>query len=299
MRNQFLFPVIIASVISFQSCQNNPELEEQALQSYIASADTGVMTGSDFEDLTSDSRKVIRKADIRCRVKNVQDAVSKLETFTTMAGGFVQESHTRNQVVSEKSTPYTGDSVKTAQVYNTTANIVIRIPCYALDTLATEITNVAAFIDHRDMTRDDVTLQFISNVLKNREAVKTVATAEKQKAPADKKTEVLQYRDDNAGQQVDRRIANLSILDDSRYATLSLELYQPQQATVFVTQDVDKLIAPSYGEKITDALTGSIEIIKGFILIIITTWPVWIAAIAIIIYFKRLARKRKYAAPIV
>ena len=299
MRNQFLSLVIIALVISFQSCQNSPEAEEQALKSYVGSADTGVMTGSDFEDLTSDSRKVIRKADIRCRVKNVQEAVGKLEAFTTMAGGFVQESHTKNQVVSEKSTPYMGDSVKTAQVYNTTANLVIRIPYYALDTLATEITNVAAFIDHRDMTRDDVTLQFISNVLKNREAVKTAATAEKQKATADKKTEVLQYKDDNASQQVDRRIANLSILDDSRYATLSLELYQPQQATVFVTQDVDKLIAPSYGEKIADAMAGSIEIIKGFTLIIITTWPVWIAAIAIIIYFKRSARKRKYIAPVV
>lgn len=288
-------PLLFATVLFFSACQNNPAAEEKAMNEYLAGADSvATSTSPDMADLTSDARKVIHKADIRCRVDNVQQAVKELEAFTVLANGLVQESRTQNDIVNEKSVVYKDDSVKTAQVYNTTAYMVIRVPVYALDTLSSKITAISAFTNHRNMVREDVTLQFLSNILKNRQTEENKQAAKKVAATkTEKPVDVVQYQDNNANQQVDRRIANLSILDDSRYATLRLELYQPGQVAVMVTQNIDKQVTTSFGEQLLQAIGKSVDMIKALLLWLIATWPLWLALAAILFWYKRTAKRRK------
>lgn len=224
----------------------------------------------------------------------MQQAVKELEAFTVLANGLVQESRTQNDIVNEKSVVYKDDSVKTAQVYNTTAYMVIRVPVYALDTLSSKITAISAFTNHRNMVREDVTLQFLSNILKNRQTEENKQAAKKVAATkTEKPVDVVQYQDNNANQQVDRRIANLSILDDSRYATLRLELYQPGQVAVMVTQNIDKQVTTSFGEQLLQAIGKSVDMIKALLLWLIATWPLWLALAAILFWYKRTAKRRK------
>lgn len=288
-------PLLFATVLFFSACHNNPDAEEKAMNEYIAGADSmATSTSSDMADLTSDARKVIHKVDIRCRVDNVQQAVQELEAFTVFVDGLVQESRMQNDIVSEKSVVYKDDSVKTAQVYNTTAYMVIRVPVYALDTLSSKISAISAFTNHRNMVREDVTLQFLSNILKNRQAQENKQTAKKvASVKTDKPTDMVQYQDNNANQQVDRRIANLSILDDSRYATLKLELYQPGQVAVMVTQNIDKQVTASFGEQLLLAVGKSVDMIKALLLWVVATWPLWVALAAIWMWYKRTAKRRK------
>lgn len=283
--------LLLVVVLLLSACHASPEAEERAMNQYLASADSVVSSSSpDIADLASDMRKVIRKADIKCRVKDVQQAVTNLEDFTEFAGGFVQHSHTENNIVSEKTGSYKGDSLKTAQMYRTTASMVIRVPVYALDTLAEHIAGLAIFVHHRDMSREDVTLQFLSNTLKNREAKKV---AERSAASADKKDgETIVALSNQANQQVDRRIANLDMVDNSRYATLSLEIYQPEQVLISITQDADKLIAPGFGEQLVTAFGKSTGVIKTIILAAITTWPVWIIVLLILWWYNRVTRAK-------
>lgn len=278
--------LLLVIVLLMSACHANPEAEERAMNQYLASADSVVSSSSpDIADLTSDARKVIRKADIKCRVNDVQQAVAELEDFAVFAGGFVQHSHTENNIVSEKTGSYNGDSLKTAQVYRTTASMVIRVPVYALDTLAAHIVGLATFVHHRDMSREDVTLQFLSNTLKSREAKKLAVVPETGNGKKERETMVA--LSNQASQQVDRRIANLDMVDNSRYATLSLEVYQPEQVFISITRDADKLVTPGFWEQIVTALGKSAGAIKAIILAVITTWPVWIIALLILWWYKR------------
>lgn len=278
--------LIFTVTIAFTAC-NNAELEERGMQEYVASADSmATSTAPDIADLASDSRKVIRKADIKCRVNDVPQAVKELETFTAQAGGFVAQSHTQNSIINEKSAAYKTDSFKTVQSYRTTANMVIRIPYYALDTLADHISKLSTFIHHRDMNRQDVTLQYLSNLLKNRETPTTNQPAKTAKSN-DANAPVVNEKHE----QVDRKIANLEILDDTRYATLALEIYQPEQVIVSITQNTDKLLSPGFGERAGDALNTSIEIIKSLTLAAIAIWPIWLTLIIFLLWYK--SRKNK------
>lgn len=282
------FLLFAAIIVFFQSCHQG-EVSNKALENYIASADTIAMSGADLVDLSSDERYVIRKGDIRCRVHNVQEAVAGLEAFAVMAGGFVQESHTRNEFVSKKSVEYGSDSVKTAQVYRPVADVLIRVPYFALDTLSDEVNRVAAFVDYRNMSRDDVTLDFIANMLKNKQAGGTQPAV-----PADgQKVEGRQYTDAKQEQQVDRRIANLAMLDDSRFATLKLELYQPEQVAVFITQNADKMVAAGFSEQISKSLGYGVDILKGLVLVIVTLWPAWLMAVPVVLLYRKRVKRAK------
>lgn len=292
MRQQKIIPLFLVVIACFSACANDPAAEERAMNEYLASADSVATSSSpDLADLTSDARKVIRKAYIRCRVDNVAHAVKELEQFAEDAGGFVQSSHTENDIISEKSVVYQSDSLKTAQLYRTTATMVIRVPYFALDTLSARIGGMASFIHHRDMNREDVTLQFLSNALKNRTFIHAKeVTSAKNKQPG---TDGGVLAHDQASQQVDRRIANLAIVDDTRYATLSLEIYQPEQTVFMITQNAGKMVEPAFAEQLGAAVGKSIDMLKGLILGIVTIWPVWLILLVSISWYKRVNRNRK------
>jgi len=287
-----LLLVVVAATVFLNACTEG-ETGRKAMENYLAGADTITMSEADLANLASEERYVIRKADIRCRVADLEAAVAQLESFIKMADGFVQESHTTNSVISSKSVPYRDDSLKTVQVYRPTADMVIRIPVYALDTLSDEISRIASFIDHRNTTSEDVTLSFISNILKNEQpaAAKTTVPSA---APAEKKeVAARQYDDGKYEQQVDRRIANLSMLDDSRYATLNVQLYQPELVAVFITQDANKMVTAGFGEKIGNALGYGVDIVKGLILVLVTLWPLWISGAVVFAVYKKWLKRTK------
>ncbi len=286
--------VAIAMTVFMNACTEG-ESGRKAMENYLASADTIALSETDLANLASEDRYVIRKADIRCRVTDLEAAVAQLEGFIKMTDGFVQESHTTNSVISNKSVPYRDDSLKTAQVYRPTADMVIRIPVYALDTLSYEISRIASFVDYRNMTRQDVTLSFISNILKNEQPAAAKTTVSAAAPAADNQVSARQYTDSKYQQQVDRRIANLSMLDDSRYATLNVQLYQPELVAVFITQDANKMVTAGFGEKIGNSLGYGLDILKGLTLILVTLWPIWIVGATVFVIYRKWVKRTKQA----
>lgn len=283
----------LLTALFFTACSERTDLsqEEKAISSYVAMADS---VSHNPADLNSDMRKVIRTADIKCRVDDVPHTVNNIETFVSHTGGFVEKSHSGTEIIAQKTVGHFKDSVKTAQVYRTTADMTIRVPAMKLDTLAGYISNIASFVHYRNLERQDVTLQFLSNALKNKEADKT-ATASEAMSPVKSKDaiDVLNYHDRNTNVQVDRRVANLAILDNTQYATITLSLYQPDQVMLYVTQDVDKVVTAGYGEQLLLAFTRSWEIVKSFILAIITLWPIWLGVVVIVYVYRRMGRRSK------
>lgn len=294
MKSRTFVLLLLAPVCLVSSCGSNIE-GEQAIREYVATADSMAVTeGGDLSDPASSARKVVYKADIRCRVADVETSVTKVEKFVTLAGGFVQESRTHNNVVNEKTVAYGADSLKTVQQYNTDAQLVIRIPNYALDTLLTVLSSVSDFTDYRNLAREDMTLQFLSNILTNR-ALDELEPAIKQhaKMPADTSS-VQQQLQANAIANVDRKIANLGMQDDSKYATLAISLYQPARAAVYIKQDTDGLLSAGFWERAANSLRFSINIIKEATLVAISLWPVIMLAGLLFLYFRK--GKRRSAA---
>ena len=122
--------------------------------------------------------KIIRTADLQCKVPNVFNATTRLEQLVRSVGGIVQESQLSNRNTEIKTAYYKPDSLKQLQTYTTTSFITLRVPYMYLDSVVNAIPAMANFIDSRTLKQSDVTYQYLANELKNQSGDNTQTTAQ-------------------------------------------------------------------------------------------------------------------------
>lgn len=266
---------------------------ENSQEEYIASADSTTLAHN-VSSMNSPSRKIIRTADVRCRVSNVYDAANKLEDFTRSLDGIVADSRMENNVTNSETIHYKPDSQKIAQTYTGTAHLTLRVPSFYLDTLMKQIPSLSSFINARNLKQQDVTLAYLSNAMKNEAAGVAPPVVVKKKGSHELVANPKQTKIDSGKAEVvvDRRIENLQLLDDVNYATLTVELYQPGMADVLVVADPAYAARIPFSVQLTQSLSGGWYLLQNLFLVWVRLWPLWVlAAIGFGVY--RLTRKRK------
>jgi len=252
----------------------------------VAAAADSVSFASDISDINSSSRKVIRTADFRCRVDDVFTATTALERVVKGNGGIVQESRMANENNTTQSVYYKPDSLKQVQGYTTTAHLTLRVPAASLDSVVNAISGLSAFVEQRNLSQDDVTLRYLANALKNTGP----ATSTKPMDLAKKSSEAIQaegYDDNRRDEKIARRMENLQLLDDANYATITVAFYQPERINTMAVVNTASFTEPPYKVQLMLAVSRGWELLRGFLLVCITIWPLWLLAIAGIVLYKR------------
>ncbi len=268
------------------SCANNAE-------SYIQSADS-VVVANDLADINSPSRKIIHTADIRCRVDDVYKSVDTLERMVNELGGMIAESTMENTTASFHAVRYSADSLKQVTGYTTTAHLTLRIPNLYLDTVIRKVPMLATFIDTRTMQRRDVTLKYLGNAMKNQAAgIAPPAIADKEHGGVKENKAVSSSKALGNDTVINRRIENLQMLDDVNYATLKVDLYQPEKVDVQIVADTDRAASVPFGSRILLALGDGWQLIKGFVIVLLTVWPLWLF-VGVVLYALKVLRRRKW-----
>jgi hypothetical protein len=263
MRPSFFY--LLAFLLTLCACGKN-EMNE-SMRDYAATADSTSFS-NDISNLASASRKRVKSADVRCRVPDVFAATSRLEQLVVRSGGIVVESNLQNESLSHYQLPYTADSVKNVQLYTPVASLTLKVPVEQLDTVVQELTAMAAFIDHRIVKDQDMTLQYLSNALKNE-------AREQQVVPSKKGTQldVAAYQDRKADAAVDRRMNNLAILDNVAYSTFTVQLFQPQIADIQLLANPAQLSRAGFGTEMMVAVRSGAETLRNILLFLVQLWP--------------------------
>lgn len=281
--NKLVWLLLPAALMA--SCANNAE-------SYVPSADSVVMS-SNLSDINSSSRKIIHTADIRCRVGDVYKSVDTLERMVNELGGMIAESTMENTTASFHAVRYSADSLKQVTGYTTTAHLTLRIPNFFLDTVIRKVPMLATFIDTRTIQRQDVTLKYLANAMKNQAAgIAAPAIADKKNGGV-KENKVVSSPQALANDTViNRRIENLQMLDDVNYATLKVDLYQPEKVDVQIVADTNRAASIPFGSRILLALGDGWQMMKGLVIVLLTAWPLWLL-VGLVLYALSIMRKRK------
>lgn len=281
--NKLVWLLLPAALMA--SCANNAE-------SYAPSADSVVMS-SNLSDINSPSRKIIHTADIRCRVSDVYRSVDTLERMVNELGGMIAESHMENSTTSVRSVRFSVDSLKQVTGYTTTAHLTLRIPNFFLDTVIRKVPMLATFIDTRTMQRQDVTLKYLANAMKNQAAgIAPPAIADKKNGGVKENKAASSPQALGNDTVIDRRIENLQILDDVNYATLKVDLYQPEKVDVQIVADTDRAASVPFGSRILLALGDGWQMMKGLVIVLLTAWPLWLL-VGLVLYALSIMRRRK------
>lgn len=266
-------------LLALAACQSGVVRETPnaaaAAETYTATADSTVFA-NDITSLNSASRKRIRTADVRCRVGNVFQAVTTLEHAVNTMGGIVTESSLQNEYGMSQDIPYSADSLKQVRMYTPTATLTLRVPAARLDSVVHTLTSLAAFIDYRTLKEEDRTLDYLSNALKNNEPGAFVGKRSKSPMVPD----MIKYQDSLRENAIDRKIINLSIMDEVNYATLSVQLFQPQLADIQIVPNADHISRAGFGTEILASLRGGLNICRNILLGLVWCWPFVLGAVA-------------------
>lgn len=239
--------------------------------------------------INSPDRKIIRTADLRCRVKDVFATTSGIENLVTSLGGQVSKSTLENSIDDTRRLQYASDSLQVVQSYTTTAQLTLRVPFERLDTLLTVIASNSAFMNERHLKLEDVTLQYLGNQLRNKaqEQNNVVGQVSKGKRKISQIIDAGQYIDQRNDQRIDRTIENFSLNTQARFATLTLDLYQPQRLDRQIIADTDKMMQPGFGQRTKMALMGGWQMIQELMLLLLRIWPLVLAGLIVMIVFRK------------
>lgn len=266
--------------------------ESPAADSAASISEESESNASPLGSLSDPARKIIKTADLRCRVTDVYAATIRIEQLAAIVGGGIATSKLENTTDDTRTLPYCTDSLRQISSYTTTAHLSLRIPVQRLDTVLADIAGSATFINNRSLQLDDVTLRYLANKLKN-EAMEGNDAATRARTLAHHSVEAVysgDYTDERNDTRIDRRIENLKLRDDVAYATLTIDLYQPQRLIQSVVPNIEALMQPGIGQRTALALSGGWHLLQSFLLGLLAIWPLLLLIIAGIAGYRRYRR---------
>jgi hypothetical protein len=276
MLKQTIIPLLLLTI--FAAC--NSAEREAAMTALTAAADSTSFS-ADVKDLQSPSRKIVRTADINCRVADVNQTVAKLETITRSLNGMIMDSRTENRIDDVKTLDYKTDSLKQVRVYTTTAYLTLKVPVQHTDSVMAMIPSLVSFIENRNLQQEDKTWAYLSNAMKNE-----IAKTAPQTTPL-KDVEAIACEDSKKELVVDRKMENMQLLDDVNYATVTLQLFQPAKMDALVIINPNTATTLPLGRELVLALQGGYEMGKNILLVCVQLWPLWLLlAMGLFLYRK-------------
>lgn len=293
---QFLFPILLLTII-VASCSNAEHYKETA---NAVSADSTVVAASDVSqaavagDITDPSRKIVRTADFNCRVKDVFQTTDKLEKLTRSVGGMVTESSLENQKSELHKQAYTEDSLRQVQEYTTIAHLTLRVPVKMVDSLLDAIPQYVDFMESRQLKLSDVTYQYLANQWQQEER-KDWDQKALQHAKSTK--DVIAAADRSASnnmQHISNRLDNMHIDDDTRFATFTINIFQPSKIDVLVVPNADYVARTPLSKRLMIGLRNGVQMVESIFVFFVSIWPLLLLT-GLGYWVFKVIRKRRFA----
>jgi hypothetical protein len=279
---KYLIYCVVAIAISACNKEN---------KSYEATSDAVAET-LEASDTTL-TEKIIKTADMRFRVKEVQQTKEKLADLVKAEGGTLAEFSIQSNVERFEKVGYSADSLLELTSYRVEGMVVAKVPSEKLDAFTNKVAGMAVFVDHQSMKMDDQSISYLSNKLKNQNRVEAVAQLNKH---ANKKSNNVETALNLKDDYIDKKIENLSIDSRVKYSDITLNFYQDNTVKKLVVGN-DNLAdyRPGFFRRLGLNIQNGWVIFKEFVLIISNLWMLVVLVLAGYFTFRYYRKKRKSA----
>jgi hypothetical protein len=277
-------------------------LEEKSVsedQSY--SPETYISSSAAQENPNDTTRKMIRTANIKFKVKDVIKATYNIENIVVKHNGFVENTNLTSQINYTKETPIKEDSILLTTYYSVINTLVLRVPNTQLDTTLKEIARLVEFMDYRIINARDVTLDLLSKRLEQNRLARYDSRMTNAIDSKGRRLNDVSDAENNLlykqAQADEAKLANLQILDKIKFSTITLSLYQNRSIRyeVIAKEKTIKSYSTPFGARFINALEFGWIIIVEFFLFLTNIWSViLIAALAFlgVRYFRRIRMRQ-------
>ncbi|WP_316793287.1 DUF4349 domain-containing protein [Pedobacter frigoris] len=238
---------------------------------------------------TTLTEKIIKTADMRFRVKDVQHTKEQLSSAIRSEGGTVTEFSIRSDIQNTEKVRQSTDSLLELTSYRTEGYITAKVPSDKLDEFTNKIAKLAVFIDQQSLKLDDQSIAYLANQLKNQNRVEAVAQLNKHANKKSNNVETsLSLKDD----YVDKKIENLIIDSKVKYSNITLNFYQDNTVKQMTVEN-DNLsdFRPGFFKRFWLSIQTGWVIFTEIILTLTNLWVLFVLGIIGYFIFKYYRRK--------
>lgn len=275
--------IAIAIILGLFGCQNANRKSE--------SADAISVNELNNEALDTAASKIIKTADMRFRVKDVQKTKEQLSQTIKAQGGAIAEFSIESAIQETDKVRLSADSLKEITSYRTEGYLVAKVPSEKLDEFTNTIAKIAVFVNSSSMKMDDQSIVYLANKMKAKNRVD--ASNQIVKIPSKKTDNIetsLALKDD----YVDRKIGNISIDARAKYSTITLNFYQDNTVkTMVVANDTLSDYRPAFANRLWLNIVNGWSIFMELILALANLWMIILAGVVGVFVFKHYYRARK------
>ncbi len=259
----------------------------------VADSVSSYLKGISTDTINGVTHNFIRKANLKFKTQDVLACSKKIEDIVAVNGGYVSASELSSNKNYTQSTQINKDSLVEQTFYTTVNSISIRVPSQRLDTVLRLISDLALFIDYRNLHSNDVKMKLFSNQLaENRYKNFNSSLKQKTSSTKAKTNQVINAEENILSKQTaadEKRIESFELVDQVNYSTINIETYQAQ-AILKQVLAIPNTIEPyqiSFTEKLGNSFLNGFQILKSFILFLVNSWGV----ILILVFLFILTRK--------
>lgn len=276
-----------AIIVTMFGCNSSKEKDYASSESSntAESVDAAVIADS------TATPKIIKTADMRFRVKDVQDTKEKLSSTIKAQGGTVAEFSINSYIQESNKVRYSVDSLKEITSYRKEGMLVAKIPSEKLDDFINTIARMAVFVDNQAMKMDDQSIAYLANKLKaqNRaEALNTINQTAKRKG---NNVETSLYIKDD---YVDKKIDNMNIDNRVKFSTITLNFYQDNTVkTLIVGNDNLSDYKPGFFKRLGLNMLDGWKYFKELILALSHLWMFFAVGFAVFFGIRYYLRSKK------
>ena len=274
--------ILSAAIFLIISCKKSDVASEESTDAKM-SADT--ISSSAAVEKEGSTRKFIRTADLKFKVKNVTQSTYAIENITNKFDGFVTYTNLQINIIDKFETKVSQDSTLETTRYNVENNITIRVPNKRLDTVIKSIAKQIDFLDYRIIKADDVSLKILSNQLSQNRSANNEKRVEKAIDTKGKKINDIMDAENNLANQKEQKdnskIENLSMQDQINFSTLTIQIYQHESVKQELNVNIkdDNYYKPNIGIRILDSLKTGWYVLLDVIVFLVEIW--WLLFIVI------------------
>lgn len=216
-------------------------------------------------------RKMIWKADLEFRVKNLDKSFNTLRTLCTKHSGYIS------------------DMERTQQSYEISSYVTVRVANDHFHDLVAAIKGESEHLDVARITSEDVTEEYLDT--ENRLQTKRKAREryiEILRSKTGTIEEVIQAEDAirRITEEIEAKEGRLRYLSDQmKFSTISIRMYKPIEAQEGYIAETD-----TYGDQAQESFSAGWSFIKGFGLALIAIWPLLLILGALIVWKRKWIR---------
>lgn len=242
---------------------------------------------------TAATEKIIKTADMRFRVKDVQNTKEDLSKAIKAQGGTVAEFSINSSIQESTKVRYSTDSLKEITSFSKEGLLVAKIPSEKLDEFINATAKMAVFVDNQAMKMDDQSIAYSANKLKAQNRAEAVNTINKTAKRKGNNVETSLYIKDD---YVDKKIENMSIDNRVKFSTISLSFYQDHTVkTLIIGNDNLSDYKPGFFKRLGLNMVEGWKFFKEIILGLSTLWMFFVIGFAVFFGIRYYLRKNRLA----